>query len=165
MKMKLMQILLLVAAVLCTIAITVALSSSDPQGADRYEPSSLMQSLGRLIGPRMLDPDDLTHRHQAFPSRLRLPPGTEKTFKVASSGADQRRVVFRISGTSPALTITYDVDDDQRFNGRGVDDRQWQQAGAEEPQKARFVIFDQGGELSFSNTGNRSAGVTLRMEE
>ncbi|XOZ34500.1 hypothetical protein ACMDCT_04520 [Halomonadaceae bacterium KBTZ08] len=167
MKMKVMQILLVMAAVLCGIGIAMALTGDGDQSAAPYRPSPLMRSLGGLIGPPALNPDELTgeDRGLAFPSSFRLAEGMEKTFEIASSHSSQRHAVFRISGRSAGLTITYTVASDQRFNGRTVKGRRWRQSKAENPDKVRFVIFDRGGELSFSNTGNRSNDITLRMED
>lgn len=169
MKMKVMQIMLVVAAILAAIGIAVALGRGgieNPKAyAKEYQPSGLMKSFGSLMGPPALSRDEITEAGRVFPSPLRLTPGTNKTFRVAPGNAEQRRARFRISGQSLPLTITYRVPDAQQFNNRSVDDSEWKQREAKERNEVSFVIFNRGGELVFNNQGSNSSTVTIRMEE
>ena len=169
MKMKLMQVMLVVAAILAAIGIAVGLSRDEIQDAEEYakeyQPSGLMKFFGSLVGPPMLSPDELTDAGRAFPSSLRLTSNSEKTFQIAPDAADQRRASFRITGQSLPLTVTYDVPEDQRFNDRRQNNREWKQRTAENRNKVSFVIFSKGGELIFKNKGSNSSTVTIRIEE
>lgn len=169
MKMKVMQIMLVMAAILAAIGIAVALSRDriqDPEAyADKYQPSGLMKSFGSLVGPPMLSRNELTDAGRPFPSSLRLTPGSEKEFTIASGDADQRRAKFSITGRSAPFTITYRPSRGQRFNDRSVDGDTWKQGEAEKSNQVSFVIFNKGGKLTFRNKGDNDSTITIRMEE
>jgi len=171
MQMKIMQVMLIVAAILAAIGIAVALSKEridTPRGEAREDqPSGLMNSFGSLLGPPTLSRDDLTDAGRPFPSSLRLTPGTNKTFRVAPGSPAQRRAGFRITGFSQPFTSTYKAHDDQQLDDWPKEDQPqvWGQSAAETSTEVRFVIFDKGGELTFRNRGDSSSTVTLRMEE
>lgn len=165
MRMKVMQVMLVVAALLAALGIALALSRSDTQNPAAYEPSGLMESFGGLLGPPLLSPQALTDGGRRFPASLQLPPNARMTFGVAPAEEDQRRASFRISGRSSPLRIVYEVDNAQQFNDRSVDDSEWKQVEAKEKSDVNFVIFDKGGKLIFDNRGSNSSTVTIRIEE
>lgn len=169
--MKVMQVMLVVAAILAAIGIAVALSrggiENPKEYAKEYQPSGLMKSFGSLVGPPMLSRDELTDAGRPFPSSLRLTPGTKKIFHAAAGNADQRRASFRITGRSPPLTITYEADDDQPLEDWPAEDQpqEWEQSAAKKNDEVSFVIFNRGGKLTFENKGANSSTITIRMEE
>ncbi|TDT41758.1 hypothetical protein DES49_1860 [Halospina denitrificans] len=169
MKMKVMQLMLVVAAILAALGIAVALSKggieNPKEHARTYEPSGLMRSFGSLVSPPLLGRDELTEAGRAFPASLRLAPGTRKTFNIASGNADQRRLELRVTGTSTPFAITYEPSRGQTFNDQPVDKNTWEQDEAEKSDKVSFVIFNRGGTLIFDNTGNSGSTVSIRMEE
>lgn len=175
MQMKIMQVMLIVAAILAAIGIAVALSKDrieNPRDeAKDYQPSGLMTSFGSLLGPPMLSRGELTDASRPFPSSLRLTSGTRKTFTVAPGDADQRRASFRITGQSQPLTITYTADDEQPLEDWPEEDQpqKWKQSAAKKSQEVSFVIFNKGGQLTFNNgaenNSTRRSTVTIRMEE
>jgi len=175
MKMKVMQVMLVVAAALAALGISVALSRGGTESAAAYQPSALMESLGSLVGPPMLSHDELTDAEgRPFPSQLQLPPdlqsetGTADTFTIEPADARQRRAEFSITGLSPALSIRYEKDEEQQLDDwpEEKQPQTWQQGTADNTGKASFVIFDKGGQIIFNNPDkDNSSTVTIRMEE
>lgn len=160
MSMKALQILLVVAAVLCALGIALAVSGDDRTSPRVFEPPAWLEWLEALAGGPRLSAGALTRDGRSFPGTLRLGGGETVRFEAAASAdAETRRIGFEVRGPGRRdVRIRYRPVPGQRLNGEPVDAQRWpnQEDGA-----PRFVVYDGGGAFRFRNTGADPAEIRI----
>lgn len=160
MNAKALQIMLVLAALLCAVGIAATLGRGGgaTMPADFHPPGWLRSLKGLAGGPR-LTARELTRNGRAFPAELRLASGEAAAFSVATAkDADVRRAEFSVHGS---VHIQYRPVSGQRLGGKPVRVQDWPSAenrGAE----PSFVFYDRGGAVTIRNQGPGTARIGLK---
>lgn len=161
MKLKTLQILMVIAAVLCAVGIFAGLGGGSGVDADNFQPPAWLKAMGGLAGGPRLTAKDLTNNGVAWKDPLALGGGTWRQFSVSSADDEVRRVAFRIKGPGrDGLTIRYQPKSGQRLHGEEVEAQGWPNEEKGEP---NFVVYDRGGTFVFRNAGPNV--VEIRLED
>lgn len=163
MNMKAMQILLLVAGVLCAVGVIVAFSSDKVDKTDLPPPPKWLQSFDFMAGGPQLARRELTRNGQgAFPAALRLNSHDSVTFTVSRSSEKTRRVTFLIDKKHQRIRIEYRPALDQSFEGENAVDQTWPNEDSNWTDDPSFITYNGGGTFKFENDSNRR--ISIRME-
>lgn len=158
MSIKLLQIMLVIAAMLCAVGIAATFGREDGAMPADFNPPGWLQALdGLASGPR-LDAHGLTRSGQPFPTELRLDAGEAVGFNVApAEDADVRRAEFTVRGN---VHVQYRPVSGQVLAGEPVQIQNW--PTAENPDvKPVFVVYDRGGTITIRNRGPGTAHIGL----
>jgi hypothetical protein len=161
MKVKTLQIMLVLAAVLCVVGIFAGLGAGTRIDAENFRPPVWLKSLGGLAGGPQLSVPDLTANGVSWRQPLMLPGGATRHFKVVKADDEVRRAAFLIGRQGrDMVNIRYQPKPGQRLNGESVDSQRWPNGEDGEP---NFVVYDGGGTFVFQNTG--PTAVEIRLED
>ena len=161
MKLKTLQIMLLLTAVLCAIGIFVGLGGGSRIDKHNFRPPAWLKALGGFAGGPRLSARDLTANGVSLQEPLVLPSGRTRQFNVARANDEVRRVAFKVTGQGhETLHIRYQPKPGQRLSGERVDSQQWPNEDNGEPS---FVVYDGGGNFVFTNVGPGT--VKIRVED
>lgn len=161
MKIKTLQIMLLIAAVLCAVGIFAGLGGGSRIDGHNFSPPAWLKGLGGFAGGPRLSARDLTANGVSLQEPLVLPSGRTRQFNVASADDKVRRVAFLVTGSSHGtLNIRYKPNSGQRLNGKRVDPQSWPN---EEKGDPSFVVYNGGGKFVFTNAGPSS--LKIRLED
>lgn len=161
MKLKTLQIMLLLTAVLCAIGIFVGLGDGSRIDEHNFRPPTWLKGLGGFAGGPRLSAQDLTVNGVALQEPLALPGNSTRQFNVTSADDEVRRVAFLVTGSSHGtLNIRYKPNPGQRLNGDKVKAQSWPN---EEKGDPSFVVYDGGGIFVFTNAG--PGNLKIRLED
>ncbi len=160
MKIKTLQIMLVLVTVLCAVGIIAGLGS-DGMKVDNFRPPAWLKAMSGLAGGPRLSAPDLTANGVSLQEPLVLPGGRTRQFNVARADDEVRRVAFLVTGSSHgALNIRYTPNSGQRLKGKSVDPQNWPN---EEKGDPSFVVYSGGGKFVFTNAGPGS--IKIRLED
>lgn len=158
MNIKLLQVMLVVAAVLCGVGVAGTFGRGEGAMPAEFNPPDWLRSLGGLAGGPRLDARGLTRNGRPFPAELRLEAGEKADFTVAvAGGTDVRRAEFAVRGHAH---IQYRPVSGQTLTGKPVRAQHWpttKNPGAE----PTFLVYERGGTITIHNRGPSTARIAL----
>lgn len=160
MNIKFLQIMLVIAAVLCAVAIVATFNQevgvSKPA---EFSPPGWLRSLRGLRGGPRLTAGELTRNNRAFPEELRLRAGETAAFSVASVNDDSevRRAVFGVRGN---VHLQYRPVAGQKLGGESVEIQNWPTPKDPDAEPV-LIVYDRGGTIIIRNRGGGTASVEL----
>ncbi|MCG5501132.1 hypothetical protein [Ectothiorhodospira lacustris] len=151
---KVLQLLLVLAAVLCTVGITWMLArGSSPGMPDTFEPPGWISTLRGLAGGPGVQATDLRRDGAGFPQVLHLSGNQTVVYEVLPApGTRTRRLVLAVEGQ---VRIRYEPVQGQRIGDESVQPQIWPDDYPRGDPPA-FIIYDQGGQLRLENRQGNS---------
>lgn len=152
MNIKALQILLVIAAVLCAIGVAALLAGKDASMPERFQPPGWISAMQGMASQPAVTRRELRRGGSVFPTELRLARGQAVEYSVVSDPDNRiRELEFQVLDGS--VEITYETGDPEQR--QKWPDKKYPDA------KPNFVIYDTGGRLTFNH---KAGNVRLRLK-
>ncbi|EAR21755.1 hypothetical protein [Nitrococcus mobilis] len=159
MSIKALQIMLVIAAVLCAVGVAATFGGGERAMPADFNPPDWLRSLQGLAGGPRLAARELTRNSRSFPAELRLGAHKTTVFSVTpAEDAELRRAEFTVRGN---VHMRYRPVSGQQLRGKPVEEQSWS-ADTSRATEPAFIVYDRGGTLTLRNLRGSTARIGLK---